>query len=95
MSVIFCCRQVARLASESLDRPLGLHERLLLRLHTMMCGACTAYRHQIATIDLAFAQRANQGKPYLPTSEALDTAARERIRDLLRVRVRQLSDKPH
>ncbi|MFG6177024.1 zf-HC2 domain-containing protein [Halomonas sp. THAF12] len=34
------CKQATRLMSLKLDRPLSLGERLSLRLHLAMCGAC-------------------------------------------------------
>ncbi|WP_136248202.1 zf-HC2 domain-containing protein [Halomonas borealis] len=34
------CQQATRLMSLKLDRPLRLGERLSLRLHLAMCGAC-------------------------------------------------------
>ncbi len=35
------CRQATMLASESLDRPLTLWERLKLKLHLSMCRNCS------------------------------------------------------
>jgi len=34
------CHQASRLASDSLDRPLSLWERLKLKLHLSMCSNC-------------------------------------------------------
>ncbi|MFN3915829.1 MAG: zf-HC2 domain-containing protein [Aquabacterium sp.] len=34
------CREVTRLFSEGLERPLSLGERAHLKFHCMMCGAC-------------------------------------------------------
>ena len=52
------CKQASRLLSESLDRPLGLGERLSLRLHLAVCNACTNVRRQ-----LAFLRRALRDYP--------------------------------
>ncbi|BCX81926.1 hypothetical protein MIT9_P1508 [Methylomarinovum caldicuralii] len=41
------CEQAARLASEGLDRPLTLKERLALRFHTLMCRGCRRYRRHL------------------------------------------------
>ena len=43
------CRKASRLASDSLDRPLSLGERLRLWLHTAICGVC---KHSSAEIEL-------------------------------------------
>lgn len=34
------CKEVTRIASEGLDRPLGPGERLALRLHLALCRGC-------------------------------------------------------
>lgn len=41
------CRRAHELSSEALDRPLGLSERLRLRLHLSMCVSCTRVDHQM------------------------------------------------
>lgn len=45
------CKQTARLVSEGLDRKLSLWQRMNLRLHLMMCGACSAYRRQVEMLN--------------------------------------------
>ncbi|WIX35066.1 zf-HC2 domain-containing protein [Salinicola sp. JS01] len=34
------CREATRLMSKRLDAPLGLQEKMTLRFHLAMCGAC-------------------------------------------------------
>lgn len=34
------CKEVTRLFSDGLERPLSLGERAQLKFHCMMCGAC-------------------------------------------------------
>ena len=34
------CREITRLFSERLERPLGLGERMHLKFHSMMCTGC-------------------------------------------------------
>jgi hypothetical protein len=41
------CRKVTQLISESQDRDLQLRERLALRWHLSMCGACSNFNQQI------------------------------------------------
>ena len=41
------CKQVTRLASERLDRPLNLRERLSFRMHLMACTACSRFDGQM------------------------------------------------
>jgi hypothetical protein len=41
------CREVHRLVSEGLDRDLSLVERSRMRLHLMVCTACTRFNGQM------------------------------------------------
>lgn len=50
MSLIPTCREVHQLASESLDRQLNTGERLRMRVHLVMCGACTRFNGQMLLI---------------------------------------------
>lgn len=42
------CKEASRLASEKLERPLGLRERLQLRLHLAYCAGCRQMDRQFA-----------------------------------------------
>lgn len=50
MFLLLSCKQATRLLSESLDRPLGLTERLELRLHLKICTGCRRYQQQLRLI---------------------------------------------
>jgi len=39
--------------SQEQDRPLGLGERLGLRLHVLICSACSNYRRQMSVLRAA------------------------------------------
>ncbi len=41
------CREVHRLVSEGLDRNLSFVERTRMRLHLMVCDACTRFNGQM------------------------------------------------
>ncbi len=41
------CREVHRLVSEGLDRDLTMVERARMRLHLMVCEACTRFNGQM------------------------------------------------
>lgn len=58
------CRTATRLFSEGQERPLGMAERLNLRLHCLMCAGCANYgQHMDALrqITRAYAQGAGEG----------------------------------
>ena len=44
------CREVHRLVSEGMDRDLSLVERTRMRLHLVVCGACTRFDAQMALL---------------------------------------------
>ena len=50
MGLMPTCREVHRLVSEGLDRDLTRFERTRMRLHFMVCRACTNFNAQMALI---------------------------------------------
>ena len=44
------CREVHRLVSEGMDRELSLVERTRMRLHLMVCKACTGFDGQMGLL---------------------------------------------
>ena len=42
------CREVHRLVSEGMDRHLSVVERIRMRLHLVVCDACTRFNGQMA-----------------------------------------------
>ncbi len=41
------CREVHRLVSEGMDRDLSVVEQIRMRLHLVVCGACTRFNGQM------------------------------------------------
>ncbi|MBD3241483.1 MAG: zf-HC2 domain-containing protein [Chitinivibrionales bacterium] len=74
------CREASRLTSESLDRPLGRRERFALRLHLLLCGACSRYHRQLSTMRrvIRFMSR------HPAAVHQLSPSAKERIRRSLK-----------
>jgi 3-methyladenine DNA glycosylase AlkC len=54
------CKDVARLASQALDRPLPWSTRLNLQFHYWICEACVRYRAQLRTIRQALRHSSEQ-----------------------------------
>lgn len=52
------CSEVHRLVSERMDRPLSLAERARVRLHLLICAACSRFSGQMALL-----RRAMRGDP--------------------------------
>ena len=60
--LMYSCEQAAKLSSQAMEQPLTASERVLLRLHLMMCERCSNFTRQID-----FLRRASRKLP-----EALD-----------------------
>ena len=50
------CREVTRLILERENRPLGLAERIAVRLHLAACLMCTRFTGQVRLMNRAMAQ---------------------------------------
>ena len=50
------CREVHRLVSEGMDRELSLVERTRMKLHLMVCEACTRFNGQMDLLRRAMRQ---------------------------------------
>ena len=50
------CKHASRLVSQSMDRRLSLRERLGLRLHLLLCDACTQFSKHMALLQQAARQ---------------------------------------
>ena len=46
-----CCRDMARLSSQSLDRKLNLRERIGMRIHGWICSWCVDYSDQVQIVN--------------------------------------------
>ena len=53
------CKQASQLISQSLDHPLSLSNRIQLRLHLLICDACSRFRKQLEQLSVAL-QRLRQ-----------------------------------
>ena len=44
---MFNCKAVSQIVSESMDRNLPIHQRVLIWLHLMMCKYCARFKRQL------------------------------------------------
>lgn len=65
MNLMYSCRKVAELVSQSMDEPLGPIDRLRLRMHLSMCANCRNVEQQMQRVG------ALSGQLFVPDS-ALD-----------------------
>lgn len=57
------CKEATQLLSQGQDRPLALRERLALRLHLLVCEACSNFRRQLDFVSRASRQLFGRGIP--------------------------------
>jgi len=76
------CKEVAGWMSQSMERPLTVRERVLLRLHLWVCIWCVWYLEQLRLMREALRARAAHVGEDLP-GVSLSAEARERIKSTL------------
>jgi hypothetical protein len=47
---MFNCKAVSQMVSESMDRVLPVHHRVLIWMHLMMCKYCARFKRQLLLI---------------------------------------------
>ena len=74
------CKDVTKLLSESMDRPLPLGKRIGVRLHLIICKWCARYERQLLLIrETARRLAATLDAPGETFGDTLSEEARERI----------------
>lgn len=79
------CKQAVALMSESMERPLSLRERMLLKLHLWVCIWCVWYMEQLQLMRDALRLRATESSNDKSTV-SLSDEARERLKLALKRR---------
>ncbi|HJU54928.1 MAG TPA: hypothetical protein VJ715_10160 [Pyrinomonadaceae bacterium] len=82
------CRDIVPIISESLDRSLPLHRRVILKLHLFVCTRCVCYLRQLLLMRAALRTKAATTFDEDGDEPSLSAEARERIhRALNKVRL--------
>lgn len=76
------CREVSELVSQSIDRRLSLIEWMQLRMHLLLCDACSRFKRQAEFLHAAAREYA-QRSLLAAQQWTLPQATRERIRRVL------------
>ena len=75
---MFKCREVSRMISESMDRKLPLHQRVMIRIHLAVCKYCSRFKRQVLLIREA-CRHLTQPLEEIDSAITLPLEARERI----------------
>lgn len=77
------CSEVVHIISASLDRPLSLWERFVMKMHLFACKPCVRYLDQSSYLARALKVMSGEEKASL-FSGSLREETRARIKELLR-----------
>lgn len=73
------CKEVARMASDSMDRKLPLSQKIRMRLHFMICKWCLRYFKQLQFMS-EIAHQHDEQSTEEKSSPSLSPEARERMK---------------
>jgi len=76
------CREASQLQSDELERKLTLMERIQLRMHLLLCGACRNYADNLQLLNSFFHNLRKQTEK--DESITLPDHDRERIKEALK-----------
>lgn len=77
------CKEIVKIVSASLDRPLSLRERTVMKLHLIACKPCVRYFEQSSFLSSAASKLDENLKDELFTGRLSDEA-RDRIKNMLK-----------
>lgn len=73
------CKQTVEVISESMERPLSIREKVLLKLHLWVCLWCVLYLEHLHTLKETLGATKEKDVAIAPTP-GLSSEARERIK---------------
>jgi len=77
------CKQMVEVMSQSMERPLTLRERVLLKLHLWVCAWCVWYLEQLRLLRASLRARAAEVAGEVSPGVSLSAEARDRIKSSL------------
>jgi hypothetical protein len=79
------CKDMTRLLSDAMDRPLPLGTRVRMRLHFLICKWCERYKSQLVFLRQALRRHPDklEGES-APAPPALSSETKDRLKEALR-----------
>ncbi len=82
---MFNCKEVSRRVSKSMDSNPPLYQRMLIRMHLLMCKYCARFRRQVMMLrELCRRHRLHENENFSDPNIKLSPDARKRIRQALK-----------
>ena len=80
---MFNCNEVSKKVSESMDRNLPLYQRMLIRMHLMMCKYCARFKKQLLALR-KLSRYSELAAGSLDTALGLSSESKARIKDAMK-----------
>ena len=80
---MFNCKKISEMVSESLDRKLPLHRRIMINLHLLMCRYCNRLKKQMLLLRTALGCEETHDAGVGP-APSLSDETRQRIKQAMR-----------
>ena len=71
------------MVSDSMDRTLPFYQRVMIRMHLLMCKYCARFKEQLETIRAASLYEELHDKE-LDSSRSLSSGGKERLKEFLK-----------
>ena len=83
MHWMYSCKDVSQMLSESMDRSLPFYQRVLMRLHLLMCKYCSRCKEHFEALRASSRHEELHGNE-LDDSRALSNEGKERLKKFLK-----------
>lgn len=78
------CQEVSRLITHSMDEPLTLRQRLLVRWHLLVCRYCRKFQKQLFWLRKILQSKSKMTDKVRTNDVGLSNEAKERIKEVLK-----------
>ena len=78
------CKDMTRLLSDAMDRPLPLGIRFKMRLHFLICKWCERYKNQLLFLRQALRRNPSELDEVAASSTSLSPEAKDRLKRVIR-----------
>lgn len=85
LKIMPSCKEASKLISEQLDHPLPFRQKILLKIHLVMCAGCVLMNRQITGLrEIIGLAGSTSDELTAPPTSSLSEEVRARIKTLMR-----------
>lgn len=82
--ILLECQEVSKLITHSMDEPLTLRQRLLVRWHLLVCRYCRRFQKQVFWLRKILRSKSEMMTEKKVSNVGLSNGAKERIKEALK-----------